>query len=103
MTADPAKVEEAVGSNPSPGWSRLGRVVIGRNPRLTFIRLILTVGLILVVTKTCLVPIRVTGRSMEPTYRNGRVNLLNLLAYRMSEPRRGDVVGIRQEGRRMIF
>ena len=77
-------------------------MVVGRNPLVTFIRLILTVSIILIVTKTILLPIRVTGHSMEPTYRDGRFNMLNLLAYQRSEPKRGDVVGIRRTGHRMI-
>ena len=35
---------------------------------------------------------------MTPTYRNGRFNLINRLAYRWHEPRRGDVVAVRAEG-----
>ncbi len=31
---------------------------------------------------------------MEPTYRNGKVNLIYRLSYLRSQPRRGDVVGV---------
>jgi len=40
-------------------------------------------------------PIRVSGISMLPTYRDGGFNLVNRVAYRSREPQRGDVVGIR--------
>jgi len=39
---------------------------------------------------------------MEPTYRDGRVNFINRLAYRRSEPRRGDVVGLQTENSRLL-
>lgn len=50
-----------------------------------------------------LIPIRVTGISMEPTYRNGRVNFINKWAYRSSPPRRGDVVGIQTQDAKVIY
>jgi signal peptidase I len=39
---------------------------------------------------------------MEPTYRNGRVNFINRLAYLRSEPRRGDVVGLQRKPSRVL-
>jgi signal peptidase I len=80
-----------------------GRILVGRKPARTFLRLIVIVLLTLVLTKWCFLPVRVTGRSMEPTYRNGRVSVVNLLAYYGREPRRGDVVAIQLSGRRMII
>jgi signal peptidase I len=46
------------------------------------------------VFKFALVPIRVAGSSMWPTYKNDGVNCINRLAYLFHEPRRGDVVGV---------
>lgn len=80
-----------------------GRILVGRRPARTFLRLIVVVALMLILTKWCFLPVRVTGRSMEPTYRNGRISMINLLAYRRQEPRRGDVVAIQLQGRRMII
>jgi signal peptidase I len=40
----------------------------------------------------CLVPIKVIGASMTPTYRDGAVNFINRLAYTHKAPKRGDVV-----------
>src|ERR1044071_5869640 len=42
-----------------------------------------------------LLPIRLQGISMEPTYRNGQINFANRLAYVRREPARGDVGAIR--------
>ena len=45
-----------------------------------------------------LLPIRVKGISMLPTYRDRGVNFVNRLAYLRHEPQRGDVVAIRTTG-----
>jgi signal peptidase I len=47
--------------------------------------------------------VRVDGISMEPAYHNGRMNLINRLAYWRSEPKRGDVVGIRLAGVSVMY
>jgi signal peptidase I len=51
-------------------------------------------GLILIF-RNVVTPIRVTGISMEPNYRDGRINFVNRLSYRTEAPKRGDVVAIR--------
>jgi signal peptidase I len=76
-----------------PGWVRV--VLIGRNWKLTLARLIVFVVTAFVVFRFVLLPVRVEGISMLPTYRNGSVNFLNRLAYLQRGPQRGDVVGIR--------
>jgi signal peptidase I len=50
-----------------------------------------------------LVPVRITGKSMEPAYRDKSVNLINLFAYRNSKPKRGDVVGVKTTGVSTMF
>ncbi len=45
-----------------------------------------------------LIPFRVKGHSMEPTYKNGDVNFCYTLRYMVSPPRRFDVVAIRFAG-----
>lgn len=74
-----------------PWWLR---VIIGRRPKRTLLRAAALIVISLVVFKFVLVPIRVTGNSMDPTYRSGGVNFVNRLAYVWSKPKRGDVVGI---------
>ena len=79
-----------------PGsWLRVA--LIGRNPKATRARVtvLLAVGLVCFVTfKFILLPVRVSGISMLPTYRDHSVNWVNRLAYLRQEPQRGDVVGI---------
>ena len=75
-----------------PSW--LQRVLIGRNPKRTLVRIIVLVAVSFIVFKFALVPIRVQGGSMLPTYKENGVNFVNRLAYLFHEPRRGDVVAI---------
>ena len=77
----------------SPSW--LQRVLIGRNPKRTLVRIVVLVAVSLGLFKFVLQPIRVQGSSMLPTYREGGIHFVNRLAYLFHEPRRGDVVAIR--------
>ena len=70
-------------------------VLIGRNWKLTLIRLVVLVVTCFIVFRFMLLPVRVEGISMLPNYRNGSVNFVNRLAYWRHGPQRGDVVGIR--------
>jgi len=60
-------------------------------------------GALLIIFQIYLVPIRVRGVSMEPTYHDGGVNFLNQMAYWNRDPKRGDVVGVRLGDSRMIL
>lgn len=84
-----------------PPW--LKTAVIGRHPRRTLWRVLGLVCVCVVVFRFILLPVRVEGESMWPTYHNKRVNFINRLAYVRHEPRRGDVVGIQLAGRRVMF
>ena len=50
-----------------------------------------------------LTPVRVHGISMEPTYRDGALNLVNRVVYRLRRPVRGDVVAIRLAGPSVLY
>lgn len=78
------------------GW--IQRVLIGRNPKRTLVRILVLVLTSFVVFKFVLLPIRVQGISMLPTYHDGNINFINRLAFKLREPRRGDIVGIRYSG-----
>lgn len=90
---------EAVVRDAPSWWMRL---LVGRKPVVTFLRMAVLVVASVMVFKLVLLPVRITGRSMEPAYRDGRINFIHQLAYRNREPRRGDVVGIQFEGSRLI-
>ena len=77
--------------------------LIGRSPKRTLGRIVvLTVGVILI-RKLLILPIRVDGVSMLPTYRDHTVNFVNRAAYAFHEPSRGDVVAIRLSGFSLMY
>jgi signal peptidase I len=82
-------------------WARI--ILIGRNPAWTGVRIIVLVTLTFFLAKFVFIPIRVEGISMLPTYRQGRVNFVNALAYRSQGPQRGDVISIRMAGMRVML
>ena len=85
----------------TPSWWM--RILVGRRPGRTALRLLAVVLLVLAVFKWPLLGIRVMGHSMEPTYRDGRVLFINQLAYRWHPPGRGDVVGLQAQGSRVVI
>jgi signal peptidase I len=85
----------------SPGWVRIA--LIGRNPKFTFARIAVLIVTCFIVFHFVLLPIRVTGISMLPTYKNHSINVVNRLAYSRHEPRRGDVVSIRFAGTHLML
>ena len=89
---------ETVGEEPrKPAWVR--RVLIGRNPARTLARAVLWIILLVVLRSYVLLPIRVEGVSMLPTYKENGINFVNCLSYVFRAPQRGDVVAIRFAGR----
>ncbi len=83
--------------------SWLRTILIGRHPRRTLIRIVVIVVSCFLLRAFVVLPIRVSGPSMLPTYSAGRVNFINRLAYLGHEPRRGDVVAIRLAGESVMF
>ena len=65
---------------------------------MTLVRAVILAVLTIIIFKTAVLPVRVTGISMLPSYKDGRVNFINRLAYRKRNPQRGDVVGVRFAG-----
>jgi signal peptidase I len=82
----------AAATETPPLWMR---VVFGRNPKRTLIRLSCLIVVTLVLFRYVLIPIRVSGFSMDPTFRDGKVTLVNHQAYHWAKPKRGDVVAFR--------
>lgn len=86
------------GSNP-PEW----RPIVGRNPKATAARATALIVIATLLFGVVLLPIRLTGISMEPTYHDGGFTVVNRLAYRFSAPRRGDIVAIRMAGEHAVY
>jgi signal peptidase I len=85
----------------SPSWWM--RALVGRRPARTAVRLLVLVVLALGLFKWPLLGIRVTGRSMEPTYHDRRILFISQIAYRWHPPQRGDIVGLQAEGSRLVI
>jgi signal peptidase I len=83
-----------------PGWLR--QVVVGRDPRRTLARVVLLVVVCFILFYFILLPVRVQGISMLPTYQDHSINLINRLAYLFHEPQRGDVVAIKIAGPHIV-
>lgn len=94
-------MQTATGQQESQSWVRT--VIIGRNPRLTLVRIAVLVVTCVILFKFILLPIRVDGPSMLPTYREGSVNFVNRLAFLSREPRRGEVVAVRYSGKSIML
>jgi signal peptidase I len=84
-----------------PRWLRT--VLIGRHPKRTLARVVVLVAVCFLVRAFILLPIRVEGASMWPTYRDHAINFVNRLAYLHHEPERGDVVAVRTTGLSIMY
>lgn len=83
------------------GW--LQTLVIGRRPRRTAVRVAVLVAVSFILFGFVLLPVRIEGISMLPTYHSHRLNVVNRLAYKLHPPKRGDVVTIRMAGERAML
>ena len=82
---DPAPPSWGASASPTAG-ARALRVV------LEVAQTVLIAGLLFVGVNLITARIRVEGNSMEPSLHDGEFVVVNRLAYRWSEPRRGDIV-----------
>ena len=82
-------------------WFR--RIALGRHPKRTLIRIGVLTAVSVVTFGWLLTPVRVSGISMEPTYSDSTLNLVNRVVYRLREPRRGDIVAIRLAGPNVLY
>ncbi|MGE3840228.1 MAG: signal peptidase I [Vicinamibacterales bacterium] len=70
------------------------RWLVGESPGRTVVRGLFIGAVVLAVSRTLLLPIRATGISMLPTFHDGQLLFFNTLAYRWTEPARGDIAAI---------
>jgi signal peptidase I len=83
--------------------SRLRHIAIGRDPRRTLIRIAVLAVLSFITFGWLFTPTRVRGISMEPTYRDSSLKLVNRVIYKVRAPRRGEVVAIRLAGPNVLY
>jgi len=81
----------------------MASLLLGRHPGRTLVRVAVLVAAAILVFGWVLLPVRAEGISMRPTYEPGGFRLVNRLAYRIGNPRRGDVVAIRLAGEGVIY
>ncbi len=77
--------------------------LLGRNPRAALARSAALVAAAIVTFGWILLPLRLEGISMQPTYENGMLNFANRAAFWVRDPRRGDVVAIRMAGPSVMY
>ena len=77
--------------------------ILGRNPRLTLIRASALIVSAIVLFGFVLLPVRLHGISMLPTYIDGELNFANRAAYWWRQPARGDAVAIRMAGEHVVY
>ena len=98
MNADESKPDEPSTKETekveTQGAELLPRLTFGRNPTWTIIRVAALILIAFIGLKYALVPVRVTGTSMYPGYKDGDINFINRWSFIRSEPKRGDVVGV---------
>jgi signal peptidase I len=83
--------------------SLIRRILIGERPRRTLRVALLLALFTFVVCRYVVLPVRVQGLSMEPTFRNRSIHLAYMLAYAKKEPQRGDIVLISMSGRGSMY
>ena len=88
-------------NEPHPHWLRV--LAVGRRPKVTLVRIAVLVVTCFLTFKFVLLPIRIDGISMQPTYHSGQINCINRLAYLRHEPQRGDIVSVRLAGTSVMF
>ena len=87
---------------PRPNWFRI--LTIGRRPGNTLLRVTVLIFVCLIVFGfRILLPIRVEGISMLPTYTDKSVHIINCLPYWFHGPQRGDIVSIRLAGIHVMY
>ncbi len=67
------------------------------------IRLGLITLITIIIFSAILSPVIIDGESMEPTYRDSSLTLINRLSYAFKPPARGEIVAIKLAGRRLMF
>jgi len=75
-------------------------------PRLTgslLLRMVLVAAASFLFFYFLLVPVRLRGRSMEPTLMDGSLHFILAASYLFSGPEPGDIVGIKLAGRRVVL
>ena len=83
--------------------NRINKFLFPKINQKYLMRILIVTVTALIVFKYLLIPFRIQGDSMWPTYRDGRMNFCFTPAYLFSSPKRNDVVTIRLAGNRVML
>lgn len=81
----------------------LMRILWGRRPLITAIRAFVLGIAAYFFFSTVIRPLRIHGRSMEPTVPDATFRFANMMAYRYRTPQRGDIVVIARSGSKVMY
>ncbi len=90
---------EAIAIQTPGNWRKL---VFGVNPNRTLVRVLVWYIGAIIFFHHFLLPVKIVGWSMSPTYTNGSMNLVNKLSYTHGSPHRGDVIALSTEGELLL-
>lgn len=76
----------------------LARLVVGRNPARTLVRVVVLLVAAALVLTFGILPVRGQGPSMQPTIRDGQLLIVSRVSYALRAPRRGEVAAVRLAG-----
>ena len=79
------------------------RFFFPRPTRRYFLRVLLVAVTTWLIGRHVLIPVRIHGISMEPTYHDGGINVCWRFRYAFRAPRRGDLVAVRFRGRSVMM
>jgi signal peptidase I len=81
----------------------LARLVVGRDPARTLVRVVVLVAAAALVITYGILPVRGQGPSMQPTIGDGQLLIVSRLSFRLRTPRRGEVVAVRLAGQEAVL
>lgn len=79
------------------------RLLIGASLRRSLLRALALSACLVVASRTVAMPLRARGPSMQPTYRDGQLLIVNRLAFMWRPPARGDVIAVTLAGNRAFL
>jgi signal peptidase I len=79
------------------------RVVFGRHPRRTLVRVVVLAVISFITFGWVLIPVRAEGISMLPTLQSGSLHLVSRVAYAYRKPSRGDIIAIKLAGPHVLY
>jgi len=81
----------------------LGRIVFGTSPLRTLLRASLLAIVVWLCVRHVATVCVIRGQSMEPTFRDKSIHVIDLLRFRFRDPQRGEVVVVSMGGRRALY